>query len=66
MASYKLTEREFEVLKLLLKGKTATTIAESLVVAPGTAKAHISKIYRKLGIHTKGELFNMIPSERSH
>lgn len=65
VSSYKLTDREFEVLKLLLKGKTATAIAEDLVVAPGTAKAHISKIYRKLDIHTKDELLDMIPSERA-
>lgn len=65
VSSYKLTDREFEVLKLLLKGKTATAIAQDLVVAPGTAKAHISKIYRKLDIHTKDELLDMIPSERA-
>ena len=62
---YKLSNREFEVLKLLLKGKTATQISEELVIAPGTAKAHISKIYRKLGIHAKSELFAIIPAAKN-
>ena len=61
---YKLSNREFEVLKLLLKGKTATGISEELVIAAGTAKAHINKIYRKLNIHTKSELFAMIPANK--
>lgn len=64
MMTYKLTDRELDVLKLLLKGKTATEISAELVIANGTAKAHINRIYRKLNIHTKEELFEMIPASK--
>lgn len=60
-AIYKLSEREGEVLELMLEGMTATEIAESLVIAHGTAKAHINNIYKKLGIHTRDELLAMVP-----
>lgn len=62
---YKLSEREREVLELMLEGKTATEIAESLIIAHGTAKAHINNIYKKVGIHTREELLAMIPGRLS-
>lgn len=58
---YKLSEREAEVLCLMLENKSATEIADAMFIAHGTAKAHISNIYKKLGIHTREELFAMIP-----
>mgnify|MGYP004467149283 FL=1 len=59
---YKLTSREAEVLNLLLKGKSVSEISEELFVANGTTKAHVNNIYKKLGIHSKEELFAMTPS----
>lgn len=60
-AIYKLSEREQEVLCLVLENKSATEIADAMVIAHGTAKAHINNIYKKLDIHTREELFAMIP-----
>lgn len=60
-AIYRLSERECEVLSLLLENKSATEVADAMVIAHGTAKAHISNIYKKLGIHTREELFAMVP-----
>lgn len=54
---YGLSERENEVLLLLLEGKSATQIAKEMVVAHGTIKAHIRNIYKKIGIHQRDELF---------
>lgn len=39
-ARAQLTEREFEVLRLLVKGKSNTEIAKELIVSVHTAKAH--------------------------
>lgn len=54
-----LGRREKEALELLLEGKTAGEIAEAMVVAPGTAKSHVYHVYRKLGVHSRSELFEM-------
>lgn len=60
-ALYKLSDREQEVLRCMLENKTATEIARDMYIAHGTAKAHINNIYKKLDIHTREELFAMIP-----
>ena len=43
-----LTEREQEVLRLLVKGKSNTEIASELIVSVHTAKAHVCSILQKL------------------
>lgn len=43
-----LTEREIEVLRLLVKGKSNTEIAQELIVSVHTAKAHVCSILQKL------------------
>jgi LuxR family maltose regulon positive regulatory protein len=50
-----LTDRELEVLALLAEGRTNREIAETLVVATGTVKAHTAAIYRKLDVHNRTE-----------
>lgn len=47
-ARAQLTEREMEVLKLLVKGKSNTEIAKDLIVSVHTAKAHVCSILQKL------------------
>jgi DNA-binding NarL/FixJ family response regulator len=44
----RLTERENEVLKLLVQGKSNTQIAQELIVSVHTAKAHVCSILQKL------------------
>ena len=55
-ASHGLTDRESEILSLLLKGSADRDIAESLSISEGTLKKHIQHIYRKLGISARWEL----------
>lgn len=52
--------REREALSLLLEGKTASEVADSMFIARGTAKAHIRHIYRKLDVHDRDELFELM------
>lgn len=54
--TYKLTAREEEVLHELAQGKSNYAIAQDLLIAPGTLKAHTRHIYEKMGIHTRSEL----------
>jgi LuxR family maltose regulon positive regulatory protein len=50
-----LSARELEVLHLLALGKTNQEIAQQLIVAPGTVKAHTASIYRKLDAANRTE-----------
>lgn len=59
-AEYHLTARELEILKLLARHKTVGMIERELVIANGTAKAHVRHIYQKLNIHSREELFNLL------
>ena len=46
--SYGLTERELDVLELMVEGLTNPQIAEKLVITRATAKAHVHSILQKL------------------
>ncbi len=43
-----LTEREMEVIKLIARGMSNTSIAEELVISENTVKGHVSNILSKL------------------
>jgi LuxR family maltose regulon positive regulatory protein len=50
-----LSERELEVLHLIATGKTNKQIAQQLIVALGTVKAHTASIFRKLDVANRTE-----------
>jgi LuxR family maltose regulon positive regulatory protein len=50
-----LSQRELEVLHLMALGRTNQEIAQQLVVARGTVKAHAASIYRKLDVANRTE-----------
>ena len=50
-----LTERERDVLALLVEGLSNTQIADKLVVSPSTIKSHVSHILAKLGVASRTE-----------
>jgi two-component system, NarL family, response regulator LiaR len=54
-SSYDLTEREREVLALMVAGLNNSEIAEKLVVSPSTIKSHVSNILGKLGVASRTE-----------
>lgn len=47
---FNLTQREKEVLDLLVQGFSNTEIADRLIVSPNTAKAHVCNILDKLSV----------------
>ena len=52
---YGLTERELEVLSLLVEGLSNAEIAERLVVSVATVKFHVRGILSKLGVSSRTE-----------
>jgi LuxR family maltose regulon positive regulatory protein len=50
-----LSEREIEVLRLIASGLSNQEIADALVIALGTVKAHSSSIYGKLGVRNRAQ-----------
>jgi DNA-binding NarL/FixJ family response regulator len=49
-----LTRRELEVLHLLADGRTNRQIAAQLYITEKTTEHHVSRILRKLDVHTRG------------
>lgn len=62
LVRFKLTNRESEVLDLLVQGRRASWIAQKLYISDNTARAHVKHIYQKLGVHTREELLDFIES----
>ncbi len=60
---YHLTSREDEVLRELARGKDTAAIAQNLLIAPGTLRAHTRHIYEKIGIHSREELYEVLGLE---
>ena len=51
----RLTSREFDVLRLVIAGKSDRAIAESLYISSRTASKHVASILAKLGATSRAE-----------
>lgn len=70
-----LTEREVQILQLLVRGHTNRQIGAQLLLVPGTIRNHLGRIYQKLGVLTRTQaavravelgLGRVGPAEESH
>lgn len=52
-ADYRLSEREREILELLVEGQTKQRIAERLSLSPHTIDGHVRNIYTKLHVNNR-------------
>ena len=57
-ATHMLTERESEVLALLLAGHGRARVAQALGISENTLGTHIQQLYRKVGVHSRQELLD--------
>lgn len=55
-SGYNLTEREQEILVLLLQSKSQQEISDELFIALGTVKTHIHNIYQKTGSANRNQI----------
>jgi DNA-binding CsgD family transcriptional regulator len=60
MASeFNLTNRETEILELLLKGKSIKEISQDIYISESTVQKHIYSVYKKLKIKNRMQLLNI-------
>ena len=57
---YYLSQREIEVMRLFMQGYTMAAIAKELYISENTVKTHTRRLYAKLGINKKQQLFNLV------
>ena len=55
-----LTTSELEVVRLVVQGLTSREAAERLFVSHRTIDAHLGRVYRKLGIHSRQQLRELV------
>jgi len=51
----RLSERELEVLRHIVKGFKYDEIADLLAISPATVATHVRKVYQKLSVHSRSE-----------
>jgi DNA-binding CsgD family transcriptional regulator len=59
----KLTAREGEIVGRYANGDTYSAISVAFSLSPATVRNHLSHCYKKLGIHNKAELVNLLASK---
>ncbi|MFT5820161.1 MAG: DNA-binding CsgD family transcriptional regulator [Crocinitomix sp.] len=60
MKNYNFTNREKEIVDLIIKGSTYNQISDALFISLPTVKTHISNIYRKAEVNNKIGLINLV------
>nr|WP_255466433.1 LuxR C-terminal-related transcriptional regulator [Eggerthella hominis] len=55
-----LTKRERDILLVLARGRDVPSIAKQLYISENTVRSHSKSIYRKLKIHSKQELLDLL------
>jgi DNA-binding CsgD family transcriptional regulator len=62
---YKLTQREFDVLRGLMAGKSTSEIGAELLIAHSTVAIHVRALLTKTSTHTRAEMIGRIVSHSS-
>lgn len=52
---FALTQREIQILQLMVGGLDALEISRRLVLSPHTVRNHLKSVYKKLGVHDRTE-----------
>ena len=68
---FKITERESDIIFLLISGSTRKEIADKLFISENTVRTHITNIFNKLCVSNRMEMFyvlkeyNLVPEKES-
>lgn len=58
-----LSDREAEIVLLVMRGRNVPAIAEELVISQNTVRTHVKRIYRACGVHARQELIELCEAE---
>lgn len=59
-----LSERELEILKLLVNGYDHKLVAEKLIISPHTVRKHIANIYGKLHVTSRAQVVKLAATKK--
>jgi DNA-binding CsgD family transcriptional regulator len=60
-----LSEREIEVMEMFAQGRSASWIADRLMVSTSTVRSHIRAVYVKTGVHSRQDLLDFLAAEKN-
>ena len=63
---YNLSDQESQIVSYLINGETNESISEKLFISTSTLKKHISNIYKKTNVKSRGEFFHLVMKEREN
>ncbi len=59
-ASYQISERERDIVREMLRGRSIREVGAALFISEATVKSHQQNIYNKLKVSSKKQLFDLI------
>lgn len=65
MNGRELTDREADVVALVARGRRNDEVAAELGLATKTVEAHLTRVYRKLGVRSRTELVARVAAARA-
>ncbi|MCQ4207668.1 helix-turn-helix transcriptional regulator [Streptomyces longispororuber] len=63
LSAYELTDRERDVVRLILRGRSTAQIATGLSVTPHTVQQHLKSVFAKTGVRSRRDLVGILLSE---
>ena len=61
---YGITDREAEIIRKVLQGKSNADIADELFISLATVKTHLHNIYKKIGVDSRYDLLARVRSDQ--
>lgn len=61
---YGLSNRETDVLELIIRGRDVARMSETLFVSENTVRSHCKNLYRKLDVHNRQQVFDLVEEFR--
>mgnify|MGYP000668241182 FL=1 len=62
--TYGLSNRETDVLELIMRGRDVARMSETLFVSENTVRSHCKNLYRKLDVHNRQQVFDLVEEFR--